>query len=95
MSAHHITARDVQLLRRGLAIGNQAVVAIIEEGMPVRMPDGLRWFDTRPLLDPHERSNESIDRAAEALSYGEATGLIRRHSAERYLVCVVDHSPQT
>lgn len=90
MTTHPVTPADVQLLRRGLAIGNRAVVETIEcEGVHVYLPEPGRWFDTRPMLDPREHAPEVIDMAAEAISYGEAAGLVRRHSAQRHLVCIL------
>ena len=90
MSIHPATPADMQLLRRGLSIGNRAVIETIEsEGVRVQLPEPGRWYDTRPMLDPREHSHEVIDMAAEAISYGEAAGLVRRHSAQRHLLCIV------
>jgi hypothetical protein len=82
-------ASDLQMLRRGLAIGNRAVVDTIKEGVRVRLPDGGRWYDIRPLIDPREHCPESVDMAAEALSYAESAGLARRHSEYRHLLCIL------
>ncbi len=90
MTSHPITPADVQLLRRGLAIGNRAVVETIEcEGVRVHLAEPGRWYDTRPMLDPREHASEMIDMAAEAISYGETAGLVRRHAEHRHLVCIL------
>jgi hypothetical protein len=84
------TNQDMQLLQRGLAIGNQAVIETVEcEAVRVQLPEPGRWYDTRPMLDPREHAPQVIDMAAEALSYGETAGLLRRHTAHRHLVCIV------
>lgn len=89
-SPQTISKADVQLLRRGLALGNAAVVDTVRsEGVRVQIPDAGDWFDTRPMLDPREHSPQVTDMAAEALSYGEAAGLLCRHSVHRHLVRVV------
>ncbi len=81
---------DMQLLRRGLAIGNQAVIDTVRtEAVRVNLPEPGDWFDTRPMLDPREHAPENINSAAEALSYGESAGLLRRHPVQRHLVCLV------
>ena len=76
-----------QLLALGLGIANRAAVADIESGsVAVLATDGLRWYDTRPMVDPREHSGELIDMATETLAYAEMSGLIRRHTAQRHMV---------
>lgn len=51
--------------------------------------DGLgygRWWDTRPMLDPHEHSPELIDMAQVALDHGLHIGALQQHPARPYLV---------
>lgn len=60
-------------------VAERAVVADIEtEGVAIRVaPDHQRRvYDVRPMLDPRERCDISIDMAAIALAYAEARGLI-------------------
>lgn len=88
----HSTNPDpvMQLLRRGLHIGNRAVIETVEsEGVRVDLPEGGRWYDVRPMLDPREHSPQVIDMAVEAISYGEAMGLLHRHASQRYLVRIL------
>jgi hypothetical protein len=81
---------EVQLLRRGMAIGNRAVVVAIESECPaVTLAPFQVWRDTRPMLDPREHSGMAIDEHAEILSYAEQAGLVQRHSTERHLVRVI------
>ena len=85
---------DIELLRRGLAIGNAAVISTLEcEGVREHLAEPGRWYDTRPMVDPREHDSPVIDMAAEAISYGEAAGLLRRHSVLRHLVCIVGDVP--
>lgn len=80
---------ETQLLKRGLAIGNKAVIDAIESECPaVDLCDQL-WRDTRPMLDPREHSGMVIDEHAEIVSYAEQAGLVQRHSTERHLVRVI------
>lgn len=83
------TTQALQHLEHGLEIANRAVVCDIEsECVRVDMGDSLRWYDTRPMVDPREHSPDCIDMATQALHYGEQAGLIERHPAHRHLVRV-------
>lgn len=44
------------------------------------------WRDTRPMLDPRERSPASIDISREALAYALQRGLAARHPADPDLI---------
>jgi hypothetical protein len=78
---------QVQLLTLGLTIANRAVIADIEsECVALDDADGVRWHDTRPMIDPNEHCSEVIDMATETLAYAEESGLIRRHAQQRHLV---------
>lgn len=46
------------------------------------------WLDTRPGLDPRERSAESVDLLAECLRVGQLCGLVRRHLHLPHLVAM-------
>lgn len=48
--------------------------------------EGVKWHDTRPMLDPREVSPECIDLSVEALIYAEQRELIVRHPTDRHLV---------
>lgn len=73
-------------------MAERAVVADIEnEGLRIRVaPDHKpRVYDVRPMLDPRERCDFSVDMNGIALAYAEARGLI--HVIDRDL----DGQPRT
>ncbi len=41
--------------------------------------DGVRWWDTRPMVDAREQPAESIDMAVQALDYAISAGLLVTH----------------
>lgn len=85
-----LTAADVDLLREAMDIANRcASQHVAERCHPVRGADGTRWLDTRPMLDPRERSGAGIDLSASYLHYLESAGLAKRHPHERHLVRLV------
>jgi hypothetical protein len=47
---------------------------------------GATWWDTRPMLSPHERSDAAIDMAQISLAYGRLRGLIEHHPSQPHLV---------
>lgn len=76
-----LTDSDVDLIRRGVAYGNNQVLNIIRtECVAVDEGDGLRWFDVRPMLDMREHSPETVDEHAEALQYALDVGLVFEHA---------------
>lgn len=80
----------MSLLRLQMTIANRAAVEDIEsECVAVEGDDGLRWYDTRPMVDPNEHSAEVIDMMTDSLAYAEASGLIRRHAQQRHLVRIL------
>ena len=84
------TAADVQMLQQAFDIANRcASQHVAELCHPVRGADGTRWLDTRPMLDPRERSSAGIDLAATYLHYLESAGLAKRHPHEQHLVRLV------
>lgn len=62
-----------------------AIEAISFDGVPESI-DGRRWYDTRPMLDPRERSAQNIDLAREVLAYAHDRGLISPHPTQAHLV---------
>lgn len=72
----HLSQADVELIRRGVAYGNDQVLGIIRaECVALDEGDGLRWFDVRPMLDQREHSPETVDEHAAALQYALDVGL--------------------
>ena len=51
-----------------------------------RTPDGTQWWDTRPMLDPHEHASEVIDMAQAALQYAIDYRIAFRHPVSPHLV---------
>jgi hypothetical protein len=76
-----------QLVGMALALADRSVVCDVEsEGNLVVMPDGSRWWDIRPMFNPHEHCNEVIDMARQAVSYGLARGVLFGHPLHEHLV---------
>jgi hypothetical protein len=71
-----------------LRIANAAVVADIESNcVSVLSACGsIRWYDTRPMLDPREHSPELVDMAHEAIEYGVKCRLLFRHPLDSWMV---------
>jgi hypothetical protein len=65
-----------------------AMLADYADLIPAVDLEGHRWFDTRPLIDPRERSEHELDIAREALDLGTSTGLLARHFEHPHLVRV-------
>jgi hypothetical protein len=79
-----------ELTKAGLRLAVMYVVADVEENCPrVNMPEGGRWFDTRPMLDPREHASPVIDMAVDALRFGEQAEALVRHHQHRHLVRVL------
>lgn len=84
------SATDVQLLQQAFDIANRAATQhVAERCHPVRGADGTRWLDTRPMLDPRERSGAGIDLSTSYLHYLLDAGLAKRHPHDRHLVRLV------
>lgn len=47
---------------------------------------GPHWYDTRPMLDPRETCDDSIEMARQALQYAHERGLISPHPIHSHLV---------
>jgi hypothetical protein len=83
--AHMLQSLD--LLRQTFTIANRAAIADIEtECVAITLGDGLRWYDTRPMIDPREHCGELLDMATQTLAYADAAGLIARHPQQRHMV---------
>jgi len=81
----------IDLMTRGFVLANRAVVETIEsECIRVTMPTPGRWYDTRPMLDPHEHAPDVVDMATQALQYALDAGLAHRHPYEPHLVRVTE-----
>lgn len=75
-----------EVARRAVAIADAAVIADIQsEGHKVDR-QGATWWDTRPMLNPHEHAPQVIDIAEQALAYGRMRGLIEHHPSQPHLV---------
>ena len=79
-------ARQQQLAHR---LAERAVAADVElHGHIDRDAAGVKWYDTAPMLSPHEHCAESIDMAREALEYGVKAGVLVPHPTRAGLVRV-------
>lgn len=79
------------LLKAALVIANEAVIECIEcDAVRVDLGDGLRWYDTRPMFDRREHSDECIALMAKRLEYAEAAGLVTRTGDQDWLVCLAN-----
>ena len=89
MNAPHPTLDEAALLKAAFAIANESAIECIEsEAVRIDLGDGLRWYDTRPMLDPREHCAESIDLMTRRLQYAEASGLVTRTGDREWLVCL-------
>lgn len=70
----------------------QAMRSIVEciecECNPVQI-FGQTWYDTRPMLNPHELPDSMLDINRELLDLACAHQLIARHPQQSHLVCVL------
>ena len=84
-----LCASSPPLMRTAFEIANESVVCTIESnGNRVEMGDGLRWYDTRPMLDEREHSPEIIAWHQRDLAYAEAAEIITRTGDAPWLVCL-------
>ena len=77
-----------QTITVALAIAAEAVVSTIECEAARLPPDrnGIRWWDTRPMLDQHRHGPQFAAMHARDLHYALATGLAQRHPYDAHLV---------
>lgn len=61
--------------------GRLKLVECIETECDAVELSGYRWYDTRPMLNPHELPAELIDMNTEILDLALTAGLIARHPA--------------
>jgi hypothetical protein len=75
---------------RADVLADMYVVSDIEVLCPnLRLPDDTRrWYDSRPMLDPREHSQEVIDMATLAIEHGLERGLLQRHPQQAHLLNV-------
>ena len=72
---------DATTAQRLCQQGARSLVECIEsECYPVRV-GGQCWYDTRPMLNPHELPPELLDMNTEILDLALTAGLIARHPA--------------
>jgi hypothetical protein len=83
---HALTAQLQTELETGLQLANAAVTQCVQQECHPVMLDGQAWYDTRPMLDPRERSLESLDYCGLVLEHAETAGLLHRHPTQRYMV---------
>lgn len=68
-------------------LADRAVVTDIEtEAVATTDAQGRCWYDTRPMVDAREHSDDVIEMNLQALSYAHERGLISPHPVQTYLV---------
>lgn len=98
ISAAIFTAAELQRLQLAYHIAHRAAFwDVVTHSAIVRLPDddsGQRrrvpWLDTRPLLDPRERSAPSIDVSQQHLQFLVEAGSLRCHPLHPHLVRVAE-----
>lgn len=72
-----------------------AVVADLELFCAEVTLDGVRWYDTRPMLDPREHSPECIDLGEKAVTLALGLHLADQHPQHTYLLRLKSHATVT
>lgn len=67
-------------------LADRACIADVECHAVAVRDAGQRWWDVRPMTDPRELCDDSIEMNAQALAYLEARGLLTRHPQHAHLV---------
>lgn len=81
-----------EVARRAVAIADASVIADVQtEGHKVDR-QGVTWWDTRPMVNPHEHAPAVIDMAEQALTYARMRGLIEHHPSVPHLVRITARS---
>ena len=83
------TIADLTPLAREVA--SWACVSDIELHAAPVMLDGVRWYDTRPMVDPREHSPECIDMGEKAITLALGFHLAERHPEHPHLLRVLHH----
>lgn len=74
-------------------LAERACVTDIEtEAVAQTDEHGRRWYDTRPMLDPREMSDDLIEMNVQALAYAHQRGVISPHPLHAHLVRIVKAS---
>lgn len=83
-----MTERDIDALAQRLAAA--ACIADIETGaVPQTDKQGRCWYDMRPMLDPREVCDDTLEMNRQSLDYALGRGLISAHPLLPHLVRIV------
>lgn len=68
-------------------LADRAVVCDIEsESYTLVDPQGVTWYDTRPMRDPREVPDDFAEMARQAIDYALHRGLVAPHPQHAYLL---------
>lgn len=82
----------LELVRQGLELADDYVIADIESGgVRVGSPADRRW-DVSAMFSPHEHCNQVIDMAERAIAYAVARGIVQIEP-ERHTVRILRALP--
>ena len=77
------------LIERAFRLANAAVVCDIEsEGVKVVL-GGWLFYDTRPMVDVNEVSQQVADMARQAIDYAIEAGLAMQHPTQPHLLRIL------
>lgn len=82
--------RRMRITPDALDIADRAVVADIElfGVIAQRLQDGRPVYDTRPMLDPREHSDQVLEMARQALAYARDRGLVTELPGQPHLLAI-------
>lgn len=84
------TINAIRLAALAHTLADRAVVSDIEcEAIAETDAQGRKWYDTRPMLDPREQPDDTIEMMLQALDYAHQRGLISAHPQHAHLVRIV------
>ena len=77
---------EARLVHLAFEIANRAVVEDIESYGVQAALDGRTWWDIRPMIDPNEHCQASIDMSVQAIQYAVGSGIVAVHPQRPYLL---------
>jgi hypothetical protein len=86
------TMSDASLIAQAFDLANRAVISDIETGAVACQLAGVRWYDTRPMLDEREHDSVVVDMAGQAIGYALASRLVIQHPDMPHLVRIANRA---
>jgi hypothetical protein len=90
--AHTPFMSDSALIAQAFDLANRAVISDIETEAVAVTLSGVRWYDTRPMLDEREHDSVVIDMAGQAIGYALSSKLVIQHPAMPYMVRIANRA---